>query len=117
MMNSSMGDYAKSTSDNLGNDARERRQGPVTRALEAQTAKLPSDLFLWAAGASILASLTFQVIGMRRKANVLGGVFSSLNAQPRAPLATFVGQWVPTLLLLGIYSKIVKVAASERIHR
>jgi hypothetical protein len=31
----------------------EHREGPVARAIEKQTAKLPSDAFLWAAGASI----------------------------------------------------------------
>jgi hypothetical protein len=117
MMNSTIGDYGQSASGNLGNDPNEQRKGPMGRAIESQTAKVPSDVFLWAAGASILASLTLQVIGMRRKANVLGGIFSPFNAQPRAPLATFVGQWAPTLLLLGVYNKIVKDAGSDRIHR
>lgn len=113
MMNSSIGDYAHGS--NLGSNAVEQREGPVARAIESRTAKVPSDIFLWAAGASVLASLTFQVIGMRRKANMLGGVFSPFNVQARAPLSVFIGQWVPTLLLLGVYNKIVKVAGSDRI--
>ena len=32
-------------------------EGAVARTIEQQTAKLPSDLFLWAAGASIVGSL------------------------------------------------------------
>ncbi len=112
MMNSSIGDYGTQ-----GSNAVEQREGPVARSIEKQTAKIPSDLFLWAAGAAILGSLTFQVIGMTRKVNNLGGLFGGINAQPRAPLATFVGQWVPTLLLLGVYNKIVKVAGSDRISR
>jgi hypothetical protein len=114
-MNSSIGDYAQS--GNLGGNAVEQREGPVARAIETQTSKLPSDLFLWAAGAAILGSLTFQIIGMTKKVNRVGSFFGSINAQPKAPRATFVGQWAPTLLLLGVYNKIVKVAGSDRISR
>jgi hypothetical protein len=62
--------------------------------IEEQTAKLPSDLFLWAAGGSILGSLTLQMMGEQQK-------------------ALFVGQWAPTLLILGLYNKLVKVEGSE----
>jgi len=37
-------------------------EGPVARSLEQQTAKLPSDLFLWAAVGSILTSFLLKVI-------------------------------------------------------
>src|SRR5438874_1051977 len=66
-------------------------EGPVARAIEQQTAKLPSDTFLWLAGASIAGSLTLKMMG-------------------RAHDALFVGQWAPTFLILGLYNKIVKVA-------
>ena len=69
-------------------------EGPVARAIEEQTAKVPSDLFLWAAGASIVGSLILQVTG-------------------RKDDAMFVGQWAPTLLILGLYNKLVKVAGHE----
>jgi hypothetical protein len=83
------------------------KEGPVARAIEEQTAKLPSDIFLWAAGAAIVASLGLQLIGSRR------GILDMFRPA-RAPTATFVGMWAPTLLLLGIYNKIVKVAGSDR---
>jgi hypothetical protein len=70
-------------------------EGTVARTIEQQTAKLPSDLFLWAAGGSILTSLIFQASG-------------------RKDDALFVGQWAPTFLILGLYNKLVKVAGSER---
>jgi hypothetical protein len=70
-------------------------EGPWARAIEHQTAKLPSDLFLWAALASIATSLTLQMLD--RKENAL-----------------FVGQWAPTFLLLGIYNKLVKQLGSDR---
>jgi hypothetical protein len=70
-------------------------EGSIARTIEEQTAKLPSDLFLWAAGGSILTSLIFQASG-------------------RKDDALFVGQWAPTFLILGLYNKLVKVAGSDR---
>lgn len=92
------------------------REGPVAKTIEKRTAKLPSDIFLWAAGASVLLSLAFEVRGIMR--GELGGRIRRFRA-PRAsePLAGFVGMWVPSLLLLGVYNKIVKVAGSDRTER
>jgi hypothetical protein len=69
-------------------------EGVVARMIEEQTAKLPSDLFLWAAGASIVGSLTLQALGEEHK-------------------SLFVGQWAPTFLILGLYNKLVKLHGSE----
>lgn len=69
-------------------------EGTVARTIEQQTAKLPSDIFLWAAGASIVASATLQVMGNRQS-------------------SVFVGQWAPTLLILGLYNKLVKQLGSD----
>ena len=71
------------------------REGPMAKAIEHETVKIPSDWFLWAAAASIAGSLTLQCTG--RKAE-----------------GTFVAQWVPTILILGLYNKLVKVAGSDR---
>lgn len=71
-------------------------EGPVARAIESQTAKLPSDLFLWAALGSIAASATLQLAGKQKT-------------------SIFVGQWVSPFLLLGIYNKIVKVAGTDKV--
>ncbi len=72
----------------------EHREGPVARSIEMQTAKLPSDTWLWAAFGSIGASLIFQLTGDDKKAN-------------------FIGHWAPTFLLLGLYNKLVKLHGSE----
>lgn len=69
-------------------------EGYVASAIEEQTAKLPSDTFLWLAGASIAASLTFKMMGRDKDAN-------------------FVGQWAPTFLILGLYNKIVKLLGHD----
>lgn len=73
----------------------DHREGPVARAIEQQTAKLPSDTFLWAAFASIGLSLALKLTGNTHK-------------------ALFVGQWAPTFLLLGIYNKLVKLHGSDQ---
>jgi len=72
----------------------EHAEGKVAQAIEQQTAKLPSDIFLWAAGGCIITSLAFKMAD-------------------KDTTALFVGQWAPTLLILGLYNKIVKVAGSD----
>jgi hypothetical protein len=73
----------------------EKREGRVARAIEEQTAKLPSDAFLWTAVGCMTASLTLKVLKQDH-------------------LALFIGQWVPSFLLFGIYNKIVKVQGHDR---
>jgi len=70
-------------------------EGPVARSIEEQTAKLPSDIFLWSAVGSIAASLALKLCGQNHR-------------------ALFVGQWAPTFLLLGIYNKLVKQHGSDQ---
>jgi hypothetical protein len=69
-------------------------EGPVATAIETQTAKLPSDTFLWLATGSIGLSLAMQMMGNKHG-------------------AIFVGQWAPTLLILGLYNKLVKQLGSD----
>jgi hypothetical protein len=74
----------------------EHREGPVARTIEQQTAKLPSDTFLWVAIGSMVGSVALMAMGQDKKAN-------------------FVGQWAPTLLILGLYNKMVKLHGSDSI--
>lgn len=73
----------------------EQREGPMARAIETQTSKIPSDWFLWSAFGSIGISLAFTLAGKKMVGN-------------------FIGQWVPTFLLLGLYNKVVKIAGHDR---
>lgn len=73
----------------------EKKEGKVAKAIEEQTAKLPSDVFLWASMGAMGVSLAFK---MCRKSHT----------------ALFIGQWAAPFLLLGIYDKIVKTSGSER---
>jgi hypothetical protein len=93
------GDPEKMSYPDLMKDPRpganeEHREGPVARSIEQQTAKLPSDTWLWCALGSIGISLFFQATGDEKKAN-------------------FVGHWAPTFLLLGLYNKLVKLHGSD----
>lgn len=72
----------------------EHKEGPVASAIEEQTAKLPSDLFLWAALGSMAISLALQVAGVKKR-------------------SLFVGQWAPTFLILGLYNKLVKLEGHD----
>jgi hypothetical protein len=72
-------------------------EGRMARAIEQQTAKLPSDTFLWAALGSMGLSLGLQMAGKKEMSN-------------------FVGQWVPTFLIFGLYNKLVKLHGSETEH-
>ncbi|RYE20130.1 MAG: hypothetical protein EOP45_11550 [Sphingobacteriaceae bacterium] len=73
----------------------EHKEGKVAKAIEKQTAKIPSDVYLWAAVGSIALSLGFKIAG--KKADAL-----------------FVGQWPAPFLLLGLYNKIVKLQGSDK---
>lgn len=73
---------------------RDHSEGPVATMIEEQTAKLPSDTFLWVALGSIVGSLALQAAGKR-------------------DLANFVGQWAPTVLILGLYNKLVKLEGHD----
>jgi hypothetical protein len=74
------------------------REGPIAKGIEQQTAKLPSDVFLWGAVASIATSLILQAGGKRHA-------------------SMFVGQWAPTVLILGLYNKLVKQLGSDGVSR
>ena len=73
----------------------ERKEGPLARAIESQTARIPSDVFLWASLGAMGASLTLKLMGQKH-------------------IALFVGQWAAPFLLLGIYNKIVKTQGHDQ---
>ncbi len=74
-----------------------RREDDLTRRIESQTAAIPSSAYLAAALAAMGVSLVMVVAGRRN-------------------VATFVGQWVPTILILGLYNKLVKQLGSDARH-
>jgi uncharacterized membrane protein YoaK (UPF0700 family) len=74
---------------------RNQVEGKTTKKLEKLTAAAPSATWLVFAGGAIAGSLALKIMGRHETAN-------------------FVGMWVPTILMLGMYNKIVKVLGSDR---
>jgi hypothetical protein len=81
--------------DYMRSDLDSRTEGRVAKSIEDQTAKLPSDTFLWMAVGAMAASATLQMMGNRH-------------------VSLFVGQWAPTFLIFGLYNKMVKQLGSDR---
>jgi hypothetical protein len=69
-------------------------EGPVAEAIEEQTAKLPSDLFLWTAIGCMGISLTLQLMKQKH-------------------VSLFIGQWAPSILIMGLYNKLVKLEGHD----
>jgi hypothetical protein len=65
-------------------------EGEVTSRVERVTAKMPSLGFLGLAVGSMIASAALQLSGRRQVSN-------------------FVGLWAPSLLIIGVYNKLVKL--------
>lgn len=76
-------------------ETNDHKEGKITKKVEKETSKLPSDLFLIAALASMGASLTLKIMGERNT-------------------SLFVGQWAAPFLLLGLYNKIVKLEGHDK---
>ena len=70
-------------------------EGKVAKAIETQTAKIPSDVFLWTALGSMALSLGLKIAGKKSQ-------------------SLFVGQWAAPILILGLYNKLVKVEGHDK---
>jgi len=71
------------------------KEGEVAKAIEKQTAKIPSDVYLWAALGSMAVSL-------------------ALFATKKKQAGVFFGQWAPSLLIMGLYNKLVKLEGHDK---
>ncbi len=89
---------AAATQTAVTETAQKHSEGLVARTIEEQTAKLPSDIFLWGALGSIGVSLYFELNGETQK-------------------SAFVSRWVSPFLLLGVYNKLVKLMGSDRVNK
>jgi hypothetical protein len=72
----------------------EHKEGKVAKLIEEQTAKIPSDVYLWASIGAMGVSLALQLMGQKHK-------------------SLFVGQWAAPFLLMGIYNKLVKLEGHD----
>jgi hypothetical protein len=74
------------------------KEGKVAKAIEEQTAKLPSDWFLWSSFAAMGMALSLQIMG-------------------KSHISLFFGQWAAPLLIMGLYNKIVKVEGHDKANK
>ena len=65
------------------------QESELTRLIEQQAARIPSHWFLVGAFGAMAASLAFELAGNER-------------------MSRFLGIWAPTLLITGVYNKVVK---------
>lgn len=72
----------------------QRSEDSLTTQIENVTTRVPSSTFLGLALGSIAVSAVLRALGNKNDAQ-------------------FVGQWVPTILILGLYNKMVKLNSSE----
>lgn len=84
-----------STNDRMNTKAPVAKEGKITKEIESVTAKIPSGSYLSLALGSMALSAALAAFSKRKT------------------MANFVGLWVPTLMLVGIYNKIVKVEGSD----
>jgi len=72
---------------------------PISKkAIKRQPIRIPSSYFLAAAAGAVAVSLGIALMSEKKG------------------WANFVGNWVPSLLLLGLYDKIVKNQVSDKIE-
>jgi hypothetical protein len=72
----------------------EHPEGTLTTAIEHYTSQAPSGLFL------------SMALGC-------AGVSALLHLAGRKQDAQFIGYWVPTILILGLYNKLVRLEGSD----
>jgi len=73
------------------------RESELKKTFSKTTSVIPNSFFLALAGGALALSLGLAFTQKKKK------------------YATFVGQWVPTILLLGIYKKIFSDSKAEKI--
>jgi hypothetical protein len=72
----------------------QHEEGELTKRIEHFTSQVPSGLYLSLAFGSVGLAALLYLSGRKREAN-------------------FVGHWPPTLLLIGLYNKVVKLHGSD----
>lgn len=70
------------------------KEGKGTIAIEKQTSKIPSVVFLTAGLATLTTSVVLKCLG-------------------RNHTALLVGEWAAPLLIMGLYDKVVKTAGHD----
>ncbi len=80
--------------EGVGVAPHEHEEGTLTKTIEKYTSMVPSGVYLTTAMGAIGLSAGLKLAGRDRDAD-------------------FVGHWVPTILILGLYNKLVKLHGSD----
>lgn len=71
------------------------QEGNLTKKVERATTKIPSLAYLGLAVGSMVLSASLAAFTRRKT------------------VANFIGLWVPTIMLVGVYNKLVKLEGSD----
>ena len=85
------------TRTNPAKRATAHTEGPVAKGIEKQTAKLPSDVFLWVAIGTMAASAIIQFTKKKH-------------------WSLFIGEWAAPILIMGLYNKLVKLEGHDQLE-
>lgn len=88
-------ELARKAVNSITNGKNNHSEGKVAKAIEQQTAKLPSDLFLWAGLGCVGLSALIRLVGLRS-------------------FGQFIGQLGAPILIMGLYNKLVKTHGSDK---
>jgi hypothetical protein len=77
------------------NGKHDHSEGKIAKMIEEQTAKLPSDVFLWAGLGCLAFSAFVRIVGLRSAGQ-------------------FVGQLAAPILIMGLYDKLVKTHGHDK---
>jgi hypothetical protein len=77
------------------NGKHDHSEGKVAKMIEEQTAKLPSDTFLWVGLGCLAFSAAIRIVGLRSAGQ-------------------FIGQLAAPILIMGLYNKLVKVEGHDK---
>ena len=85
------------TATNPATRGTDHKEGQVARGIEKQTAKLPSDIFLWVAIGTMAASAIIQFTKKKH-------------------WSLFIGEWAAPILIMGLYNKLVKLEGHDQLE-
>src|SRR4051812_16960042 len=88
-------ELAKKAVGSITNGKHDHSEGKVAKTIEEQTAKLPSDLFLWTGLGCLGLSGLVRMVGLRS-------------------VGQFIGQLAAPILIMGLYNKLVKTHGSDK---
>lgn len=77
------------------NGKQNHSEGKVAKMIEQQTAKLPSDIFLWVGVGCLAVSAISRLTGL-------------------TAIGQFIGQLSAPILIMGLYNKVVKLEGSDK---